>query len=62
MVGLLQQALIAGRPQLLHYYSAAQLSDPKRREEIGQKLAALMLQQPNCANYLLLIGVDEISK
>lgn len=59
---LMQQAFVAGRPQLLRYYSAAQLSDPKRREEIGQKMAALMLQQPNCANYLLLVGTDEISK
>lgn len=60
--GLMQQAFVAGRPQLLRYYSAAQLNDPKRREEIGQKLAALMLQQTNCANYLLLVGTDEISK
>lgn len=60
--GLMQQAFVAGRPHLLRYYSAAQLNDPKRREEIGQKLAGLMLQQTNCANYLLLIGTDEISK
>lgn len=62
LAGLMQQAFVAGRPQLLRHYSAAQLNDPKQREVIGQKMAALMLQQTNCANYLLLIGVDEISK
>ena len=60
--GLMQQAFVVGRPQLLRHYSAAQLNDPRQREGIGQKLAALMLQQANCANYLLLMGADEISK
>ena len=59
---LMQKEFITNRAGLLRYYSAAQLSDPQRREEIGQKMAALMLQQNDCTKYLLLVGVDEISK
>ena len=59
---LMQKEFITNRAGLLRYYSAAQLNDQQRREEIGQKLAALMLQQNACTKYLLLMGVDEISK
>ena len=59
---LMQKEFITNRASLLRYYSAAQLSDQQRREEIGQKMAALMLQQNDCTKYLLLVGVDEINK
>ena len=59
---LMQKEFVGGRPQLLKYYSAAQLNEVPRREEIGRKMAALMLAQSSCAGYLLLMGADEISK
>ena len=59
---LMQKEVTAGRPQLLRYYSAAQLNDGQKREEIGQKIAGLMIQQESCTQYLLLIGVDELNK
>lgn len=59
---LMQEAFVVGRPQLLRYYTAAQLSDPKKMEEIGRKIATLMLQQSDCAGYLLQMGADEMSK
>ena len=59
---LMQKEFITNRASLLRYYSAAQLSDQQRREEIGQKMAALMLQQNDCTKYLLLVGVDEMNK
>jgi len=59
---LMQEAFVVGRPQLLRHYTAAQLANPKKMEEIGQKMAALMLQQSDCAGYLLQMGADEMSK
>ena len=59
---LMQKEFIANRAGLLRYYSVVQLNDPQRQEEIGQKMAALMLQQNDCTKYLLLVGVDEINK
>jgi hypothetical protein len=60
--GLIQKEFITGRPQLLRYYSAAQLADQTRMEEIGKKLAFLMLAQQNCASYILLMGADNVEK
>jgi hypothetical protein len=59
---LIQKEFITGRPQLLRYYSAAQLADQTRMEEIGQKIAFLMLAQKNCAPYIMLMGADNVSK
>ena len=59
---LMQKEFVAGRPQLLRYYSAAQLNDPQRRGEIGQKIAGLMLNQNSCSGFMILVGLDEMSK
>ena len=59
---LIKKEFTTGRPQLLRYYSAAQLADQPRMEEIGQKIAFLMLAQPDCATYILQMGADNTDK
>lgn len=56
---LIKKEFTAGRPQLLRYYSAAQLADKVRMEEIGRKVAFLMLTQKNCASYIMLMGTAD---
>lgn len=59
---LIKKEFATGRPQLLRYYSAAQLAEQTRMEEIGQKLAYIMMAQKNCAQYMLLLGADNVDK
>lgn len=59
---LLQQEFATNRTKLLAYYSKAQLDDKQQREEIGKKIAGLMMAQGSCAKYLVIIGVDAINE
>lgn len=59
---LFEKAFATNRTSLLRYYSAAQLGDSQSRRAIGEKIAYLMMQQPACAQHLILLGADELSK
>ncbi|MDO7845421.1 hypothetical protein Q5H92_03560 [Hymenobacter sp. M29] len=55
---LIEQEFLANRTKLQAYYSKAQLDDAQQREEIGKKIASLMMTQGSCAKYLIVIGMD----
>jgi hypothetical protein len=59
---LIQKELTTGRPQLLRYYSAAQLADKPRMQEISEKIISLMLTQKSCGQYVMQLGADELAK
>jgi hypothetical protein len=59
---LIQKELTTGRPQLLRYYSAAQLADKPRMQEISGKIISLMLAQKSCGQYVMQLGADELAK
>lgn len=60
LVNLMKKEFTTGRPQLLRYYSTAQLADQARIKEIGEKMGILMLAQKDCASYILLLGADHV--
>ncbi len=57
---LFEQEFARNRPQLLRYYSAVQLTDEQSRRAIGEKMSYLMMQHPDCAQHLMIIGADEL--
>jgi len=59
---LIVQEFAGSRTKLLTYYSKAQLDDNQQREEIGKKIASLMMAQGACATYLVVIGMDAIKE
>lgn len=59
---IFDKAFAANRAVLLRYYSVAQLDDSQSRRAIGEKMSYLMMQQPTCAQHLMLLGADELSR